>query len=83
MIRGIHATIYVDCIEDFNAEEIFESFYKEESFVDIMPAATPPNTKAVRASNFCRISFHKEKDSKRLIIFSDSINLSALRGSHL
>ena len=37
MIRGIHATLYVDCIEDFNAEEIFESFYKDEPFVDIMP----------------------------------------------
>ena len=75
MIRGIHATIYVDCIENFNAEEIFESFYKEEPFVDIMPTDMPPNTKSVRASNFCRISFHKEKASNRLIIFSVIDNL--------
>jgi N-acetyl-gamma-glutamyl-phosphate reductase len=40
-----------------------------------MPADIPPNTKSVRASNFCRISFHKEKDSKRLIIFSVIDNL--------
>ena len=75
MIRGIHATVYVDCIEDFNAEEIFESFYEDEPFVDIMPADMPPNTKSVRASNFCRISFHKEKASNRLIIFSVIDNL--------
>ena len=75
MIRGIHATIYVDCINDFDAKDIFESFYENEPFVDIMPADIPPNTKSVRASNFCRISFHKEKDSKRLIIFSVIDNL--------
>ena len=75
MIRGIYATLYVDCIKDFDAEDIFESFYKREPFVDIMPADMPPNTKSVRASNLCRISFHKEKDSNRLIIFSVIDNL--------
>ena len=75
MIRGIYATLYVDCIKDFDAEDIFKSFYEDEPFVDIMPANVPPNTKSVRASNFCRISFHKEKDSNRLIIFSVIDNL--------
>lgn len=75
MIRGIYATLYVDCIKDFDVEDIFISFYKDEPFVDIMPADIPPNTKSVRASNFCRISFHKEKDSNRLIIFSVIDNL--------
>ena len=75
MVRGIHATLYVECIKDFEAYDIFESFYVDEPFVDIMSADTPPNTKSVRASNFCRISFHKEKDSNRLIIFSVIDNL--------
>ena len=75
MVRGIHATLYVECIKDFEAYDIFESFYEDEPFVDVMPANMSPNTKSVRASNFCRISFHKETDSNRLIIFSVIDNL--------
>ena len=75
MVRGIFATLYVDCTKDFDAEDIFESFYADEPFVDIMPVGIFPNTKSVRASNFCRISFHKEKESNRLIIFSVIDNL--------
>ena len=75
MVRGIHATLYVECIKDFEAYDIFESFYEDEPFVDVMPADMSPNTKSVRASNFCRISFHREIDSNRLIIFSVIDNL--------
>ena len=75
MVRGIHATLYVECIKDFEVYDIFESFYEDEPFVDVMPANMSPNTKSVRASNFCRISFHKETDSNRLIIFSVIDNL--------
>jgi len=75
MVRGIHATLYVECIKDFEAYDIFESFYVNEPFVDIMQADMSPNTKSVRASNFCRISFHREIDSNRLIIFSVIDNL--------
>ena len=75
MVRGIHATLYVECIKDFEAYDIFESFYGDEPFVDVMLADMFPNTKSVRASNFCRISFHREIDSNRLIIFSVIDNL--------
>ncbi|MBT3827222.1 MAG: N-acetyl-gamma-glutamyl-phosphate reductase [Nitrosomonadales bacterium] len=75
MVRGIFATLYVECIKDFKAQDIFNSFYVNEPFVDIMNADVCPNTKSVRASNFCRISFHKEENSNRLIIFSVIDNL--------
>jgi len=75
MVRGIHATLYVECIKDFEAYDIFESFYEDEPFVDVMLADMSPNTKSVRASNLCRISFHREIDSNRLIIFSVIDNL--------
>ena len=75
MIRGIHATIYVECKKEFEAQSVFDQFYAKEPFVDIMQANMAPNTKSVRASNFCRISFHKEKNSNKLIIFSVIDNL--------
>jgi len=75
MIRGIHATIYVECEKEFEAQSVYNQFYAKEPFVDIMQANMAPNTKSVRASNFCRISFHKEKNSNKLIIFSVIDNL--------
>ena len=75
MIRGIHATIYVECKKEFEAQSVYDQFYAKEPFVDIMRANMVPNTKSVRASNFCRISFHKEKNSNKLIIFSVIDNL--------
>jgi len=75
MIRGIHVTIYVECEKEFEAQSVFDQFYANEPFVDIMQANMSPNTKSVRASNFCRISFHKEKNTNKLIIFSVIDNL--------
>jgi len=75
MIRGIHATIYVECEKEFEVQSVYDQFYLKEPFVDIMQANMAPNTKSVRASNFCRISFHKEKNSNKLIIFSVIDNL--------
>ena len=75
MIRGIHATIYVDATEEFDATALFENFYSKEPFVDIMPASTCPDTKSVRASNICRISLHKERGTNRIIIISVIDNL--------
>ena len=78
MIRGIHATIYVECIKEFRcARYLRKSFYENERVLCRYNAGrdVPPNTKSVRASNFCRISLHKEKNSSRLIIFSVIDNL--------
>jgi len=73
--RGIHATIYVNCIEDFDPSIIFNKFYDKEPFVDVMQANSCPDTKSVRGSNMCRISFYKVPDTKQLVILSVIDNL--------
>ena len=73
--RGIHATIYVNCIEDFDPSVIFNKFYDKEPFVDVMKANSCPETKSVRGSNMCRISFYKVPDTKQLVILSVIDNL--------
>lgn len=75
MIRGIHATLYVDCVKTFDAYEIFNEFYKNEPFVDVLEKNLYPDTKSVRASNLCRISLYQEPHSNRLIILSVIDNL--------
>jgi len=67
--------LYVDCLESFDPYPIFNNFYKNEPFVDVLEDKQYPDTKSVRASNLCRISLHKIPNSKRLIIFSVIDNL--------
>ncbi len=75
IVRGIHATLYVDCIKNFDPSVIFNEHYKDELFVDVMESGNCPETKSVRGSNICRISFFKIPDSNRLIILSVIDNL--------
>ena len=75
MVRGIHATIYVNCIKDFDPSIIFNNFYDKEPFVDVMEANSCPETKSVRASNMCRISFYKVPNTQQLVILSVIDNL--------
>jgi N-acetyl-gamma-glutamyl-phosphate reductase len=75
MIRGIHATIYVDCLNDFDPIDIFNKFYINEPFVDILESDKCPDTKSVRCSNVCRISFQKIAGTKKLVLLSVIDNL--------
>jgi N-acetyl-gamma-glutamyl-phosphate reductase len=75
IVRGIHATVYVNCIKDFDPSVIFNKFYDKEQFVDVMGANSCPETKSVRASNICRISFYKVPDTQQLVILSVIDNL--------
>ena len=75
MVRGIHATLYADCIKDFNPSIIYNEYYKDEPFVDVLDPGSCPETKSVRGSNLCRLSFYKIPDSNRIIILSVIDNL--------
>jgi N-acetyl-gamma-glutamyl-phosphate reductase len=75
MVRGIHATLYVDCIKDFDPLVIFNKCYKHEPFVDVLESGSCPETKSVRGSNLCRLSFYKIPGTNRLIILSVIDNL--------
>ena len=73
--RGIHATMYVDCVKDFDALAIFKKYYEKEIFIDVMKKNSCPEIKSVRASNTCRISFYKVPDTQKLVILSVIDNL--------
>jgi len=75
MVRGIHATLYVDCIKDFDPSVIFNEWYKDEQFVDVLESGSCPETKSVRGSNLCRLSFYKIPETNRLVILSVIDNL--------
>jgi N-acetyl-gamma-glutamyl-phosphate reductase len=76
MIRGIHATVYADAQgSDKNPQKIFEEFYREEPFVDVMPAGSHPETRSVKGANHCQIAVHYLAESNKYVVLSVIDNL--------
>lgn len=78
MIRGMLSTIYVkikpEALEtDFQA--VYEQRYANEAFIDVMPAASLPETRTVRASNQLRIALHRPGNGDTLVIVVVQDNL--------
>ncbi len=76
MIRGIHATLYANLTQDVDdLQALFEQAYKDEPFVDVMPAGSHPETRSVKGANTCRIAVHKPQNGNTVIILSVIDNL--------
>jgi len=59
MVRGIHATLYGTLSEQgrgVDMQSVFERYFAEEPFVDVLPAGQYPQTRAVRGSNRCQLA---------------------------
>ncbi len=76
MIRGIEATIYARLGDiDTDLQAIFSRHYRDERFVDLMPAGSHPDTRSVRGGNVCRIAVARQADSDVVIVQSVIDNL--------
>lgn len=71
MIRGMLSTIYVDLTEagkQTDIQALYEHFYANEKFVDVMPANSSPETRSVRGANELRIALYKPQPNKLIIL---------------
>ena len=71
MIRGMLSTIYVDLTEQgqqLDLQALYEDFYKDERFVDVMPANSSPETRSVRGANELRIALCRPQSNKLIIL---------------
>ena len=75
MIRGIHATLYARITREADFQAMFEARYANEPFIDVLPAASHPETRSVRASNLCRIALHRPQSGSTLVVLSVIDNL--------
>ncbi|MBB5320777.1 N-acetyl-gamma-glutamyl-phosphate reductase [Marinobacter oulmenensis] len=78
MVRGIEATLYAELNNagDFDRlQEVFESRYRSEPFVDVMPFGSHPETRSVRGANQCRMALHRQEQSNMVIVSSVIDNL--------
>lgn len=76
MVRGIHATLYArltDPMADLQA--LFEDRYRDEPFVDVLPAGSQPETRSVRGANHCRIAVHRPQGGDIAVVLAVEDNL--------
>jgi N-acetyl-gamma-glutamyl-phosphate reductase len=78
MIRGIHSTLYATILpeaRDTDFQALYENHFKNDYFVDVMPAGSHPETRSVRASNMLRIAVHRPGNGDLLVILVVEDNL--------
>jgi N-acetyl-gamma-glutamyl-phosphate reductase len=76
MIRGIHSTVYADARGAADAtQSLFEDYYRDEPFVDVMPAGSHPETRSVRGANVCRLGVHYLTAADKYVVLSVEDNL--------
>ncbi|MGB8437300.1 MAG: N-acetyl-gamma-glutamyl-phosphate reductase [Burkholderiales bacterium] len=75
MIRGIHATLYARITREADFRALYETRYRTEPFVDVLPPGRHPDTRSVRAANLCRIAVHRPHDNDMLVVLAVIDNL--------
>lgn len=76
MVRGIHATVYAAASGPADKiQTVYEDYYRDEPFVDVMPAGSHPETRSVRGANVCRIAVHYLPAANRYVVLSVEDNL--------
>ncbi len=74
MIRGIHATLYAPLVDgDADLQDLFETSYQSEPFVDVMRRGDYPQTRSVKGANMCRLSVEKVGDTAVVISVIDNL----------
>lgn len=78
MIRGIHATLYATLTEQGQATDLqalYESFFNDEPFVDVLPAGSFPQTRSVRGANTCQMSVTVPQGRNTVVVTAVEDNL--------
>lgn len=79
MVRGIHASLYATLVAgDQSLDELqrlYEERFRDEPFVDVMPAGSHPETRWVKGGNHCRLALHRPGDRDVIVVLSVIDNL--------
>ena len=78
MIRGIHATLFARLNArglEADVQGLFEDFYREEPFVDVLPADALPQTRSVRGANTCQLAVTVPQGRQTVVVTAVEDNL--------
>ena len=73
--RGILATVYVKQTTDTDIQSCYESFYREEPFVEVLESHHFPSTRSARGSNICSLSVEPDTRGPNTVIVAVIDNL--------
>jgi N-acetyl-gamma-glutamyl-phosphate reductase len=76
IIRGIHATLFARLrAEPGDLQALYEEWYADEPFVDVLPAGVFPQTRTVRGANRCQIAVSVPQQRDTVVVMSTIDNL--------
>jgi N-acetyl-gamma-glutamyl-phosphate reductase len=76
MVRGIHSTLFARLLEPgCDLQALYEEWYADEPFVDVLPANMYPQTRTVKGANRCQISVAVPQDRETVVVMSAIDNL--------
>ncbi len=76
MVRGIHSTLFArleNSGEDLQA--LYEQWFADEPFVDVLPAGVFPQTRTVKGANRCQISVCIPQERDTVVVMAAIDNL--------
>lgn len=76
MIRGIHATLYATLQDSaVDLQTLYEDYYADEPFVDVLPAGSSPDTRSVRGTNVCQLAVCSPPYDDTVVVLAVEDNL--------
>jgi N-acetyl-gamma-glutamyl-phosphate reductase len=75
VIRGIHVTLYARLTSEVDLQQLYETSYADEPFVDVLPAGQFPQTRAVRGSNMLRLAVTRPQQRDMVVVTAVEDNL--------
>lgn len=66
--RGILATLHLRLHEECDLQKLYEAYYAEEPFVDVLPAGQLPETRNVRGTNRCQIAIVPQSGQRAVVL---------------
>lgn len=76
IIRGIHSTLYATLTDPaVDLQTLYVQRYRDEPFVDVLPAGQYPETRTVRGANVVRIAVQRPQDRRKAVVMVVEDNL--------
>lgn len=76
MIRGIQASLYATLLDTkTDLQALYENFYKDEPFVDVLEAGGSPDTRSVRGTNNLQLAVCRPQGGDTVVVLAAEDNL--------
>jgi N-acetyl-gamma-glutamyl-phosphate reductase len=76
IVRGIHSTLFARLRDDtVDIQSLYEDWYADEPFVDVLPAGVFPQTRTVKGANRCQIAVAVPQLRNTVVVMATIDNL--------